>query len=195
MEAIKVDLLIDAKGLSCPMPIVKVKKGMTELKPGQVVELQATDKGSMADIKAWADSTGHQYLGSIQEEGIFKHYIRKASSDEVLEKKHQLTATNEELMKKLENQEDIQIVDVREEAEYVFAHIPSAISLPIGELEDRFTTLSKDKDVYVICRTGHRSDLAAQKLSTMGFHKVINVVPGMSNWEGKLEGIKNKEEN
>ena len=62
MKNIKVDLLVDAKGLSCPMPIVKVKKGMTQLEPGQVVELQATDKGSMADIKAWADSTGHQYL-------------------------------------------------------------------------------------------------------------------------------------
>ncbi|MGN0028105.1 MAG: sulfurtransferase TusA family protein, partial [Clostridium sp.] len=54
MKNIKVDLLVDAKGLSCPMPIVKVKKGMTQLEPGQVVELQATDKGSMADIKAWA---------------------------------------------------------------------------------------------------------------------------------------------
>lgn len=190
MENIKVDLSIDAKGLSCPMPIVKIKKGMAQLESGQVAELQATDKGSLADIKAWADSTGHQYLGSLQEEEVFKHYLRKASSDEVIEKKHQLTASNEELMKKLTDKEDIQIIDVREEAEYVFAHIPSAISLPIGELEDGLTSLSKDKEVYVICRTGNRSDLAAQKLSAKGFNKVINVIPGMSNWTGNLEGIK-----
>ena len=61
MKNIKVDLSVDAKGLSCPMPIVRVKKGMAQLESGQVVELQATDKGSMADIKAWADSTGHHY--------------------------------------------------------------------------------------------------------------------------------------
>ncbi len=189
MKNIKVDLSVDAKGLSCPMPIVRVKKGMAQLESGQVVELQATDKGSMADIKAWADSTGHQYLGSLQEEGVFKHYLRKSSSDEVIEKKHPVTATNEELMKKLADKEDIQVVDVREEAEYAFAHIPGAVSLPIGELEDKLDNLSKDKEVYVICRTGHRSDLAAQKLTAKGFDKVVNVVPGMTDWTGDLEGI------
>ena len=189
MKNIKVDLSVDAKGLSCPMPIVKVKKGMAQMESGQVVELQATDKGSMADIKAWADSTGHQYLGSLQEEGVFKHYLRKASSDEVIEKKHPVIATNEELMEKLAHKEDIQVVDVREEAEYAFAHIPGAVSLPIGELEDKLGSLSKDKEVYVVCRTGHRSDLAAQKLSAEGFSKVVNVIPGMSNWTGDVEGI------
>lgn len=190
MDNIKVDLSVDAKGLSCPMPIVKVKKGMAQLEPGQVVELQATDKGSMADIKAWADSTGHQYLGSFEVEGIFKHYLRKSNSEEAIEKTYLLTTSNEELMNKIANKEDIQIVDVREEAEYVFAHIPGALSLPIGELEARLSSLTKDKEIYVICRTGHRSDLAAQKLSAKGFNKVINVIPGMSNWTGNLEGIK-----
>ncbi len=190
MDNIKVDLTIDANGLSCPMPIVKLKKGIAQLEAGQVVLLEATDKGSMADIKAWADSTGHQYLGSLFEEGVYKHYLRKSSSDEVLEKKHPVTATNEELIKKLADKEDIQIIDVREEAEYVFAHIPGAVSLPIGVLEDKLSSLAKDKEVYVICRTGHRSDLACQKLSQNGFNKVINVIPGMSNWTGDLEGIK-----
>lgn len=190
MKNIKVDLLVDAKGLSCPMPIVKVKKGMTQLEPGQVVELQATDKGSMADIKAWADSTGHQYLGSIEEDGVFKHYLRKDSINEVIEKKYEVTASNEELIKKITDKEDIQILDVREEAEYAFAHIPTAIFIPLGELEDKLTSLSDDKEIYVICRSGQRSDLAAQKLSNNGFNKVINVIPGMSNWIGDLEGIK-----
>lgn len=190
MKNIKVDLLINAKGLSCPMPIVKVKKGMAQLESGQVIELQATDKGSMADIKAWADSTGHEYIGSIQEEEVFRHYLRKDSSNEVIEKKYEFTATNEDLLKKLVDKEDIQILDVREEAEYVFAHIPSAISIPLGELDDRLSDLSKDKEVYVICRTGQRSDLAAQKLSTNGFNKVFNVIPGMNNWVGDIEGIK-----
>lgn len=192
MNNIKVDLTVDANGLSCPMPIVKLKKGIAQLEAGQVILLEATDKGSMADIKAWADSTGHQYLGSFEQAGVYKHYLRKSSSDEVIETKHPITTTNEELLKKVSDKEDIQILDVREEAEYVFAHIPGAISLPIGELEDRLDRLAKDKDLYVFCRTGHRSDLACQRLYEKGFNKVINVLPGMSNWTGALEGINNK---
>ncbi len=53
MRAIKANLLLDAKGLSCPMPIVKTKKAMKDLEAGQVMEVQATDKGSKADIQAW----------------------------------------------------------------------------------------------------------------------------------------------
>lgn len=189
MKNIKVDLLVDANGLSCPMPIVKLKKGMAQLEDGQVVELQSTDKGSMADVKAWANNTGYQYLGSLQDEGVFKHYIRKDSSNENIEKKHEVTITNDELINKIEANEDIQIVDVREEAEYAFAHIPNAISMPIGDLEDNISKLSKDKEVYVICRTGNRSDLASQMLSKNGFNNVINVIPGMSKWIGNIEGI------
>ncbi len=191
MVNIKVDLSVDAQGLSCPMPIVKVKKGMASILLGQVLELLATDKGSLADIKAWAEGTGHQYLGSIEEEGVFKHYLRKASSEVVTEKSYPFIASNEELMKKLENHEDIQILDVREEAEYAFAHIPGAISLPFGDLEKSLSKISKDKEIYVICRTGRRSDLASQKLSDHGFQHVINVIPGMSNWSGNSEGINN----
>jgi rhodanese-related sulfurtransferase len=55
----------------------------------------------------------------------------------------------------------------------------------LGELENRLDELSKEEDIFVVCRTGNRSDLAAQKLAEKGFTKVINVVPGMSQWSGK----------
>jgi TusA-related sulfurtransferase len=61
METIKSDVSVDAKGLACPMPIVKTKKAMTNLEGGQVLEILATDQGSRADLKAWADSMGHQF--------------------------------------------------------------------------------------------------------------------------------------
>lgn len=64
---VTVNRILDAKGLACPMPIVKTKKEMSNLEAGQVMEIQATDKGSTADIKAWATSTGHQYLGTVEE--------------------------------------------------------------------------------------------------------------------------------
>ena len=76
---IHTDHMLDAKGLACPMPIVKTKKAMNDLEPGQVIEVQATDKGSLADIQAWATSSGHQYLGTTEEADVLKHYLRKAS--------------------------------------------------------------------------------------------------------------------
>ena len=56
----------------------------------------------------------------------------------------------------------------------------------MGELEDRLDEMDKDQEIFVICRTGTRSDLAAQKLAEKGFTKVYNVLPGMSSWNGDL---------
>ncbi|BDG33367.1 sulfurtransferase TusA family protein [Parageobacillus thermoglucosidasius] len=183
---IRVDMTVDAKGLSCPMPIVKTKKAINDLQPGQVLEVQATDKGSKADIKAWAESTGHQYLGTIEEGNVLKHYIRKANDHETKgEATYSHVISNEQLAEKI-NDDSVVIIDVREPAEYAFGHIPGAISVPLGELEDRIHELPKNKTIYVVCRTGTRSDLAAQKLTEKGFTNVWNVVPGMSKWEGPL---------
>lgn len=189
MESLKTNSVLDAKGLACPMPIVKTKKAMNNLEGGQVLEVQATDKGSKADLKAWAESTGHQYLGTLEEGDVLRHYIRKASGDEVVEKKHPNVVSNEDLEATISSGKDILVLDVREAAEFAFNHIPEAISIPLGELEDRFDELNKEKEIYVICRTGSRSDLASQKLTKKGFMNVKNVVPGMSNWTGNTTNI------
>lgn len=189
MSAIKTNFSIDAKGLSCPMPIVRTKKAIDELEVGHVLEVQATDKGSKADIAAWAKSSGHQYLGTIEEGEVLKHYIRKSPNDRAIEKKYELVASNEELEAKLANDAKMTIVDVRESAEFAFNHIPGAISIPLGDLEERYRELDKETDIYVICRTGNRSDYAAQLLAEKGFKNVYNVVPGMCEWTGKTEGI------
>lgn len=183
---IKTDNILDAKGLSCPMPIVRTKKAVSELLPGQVLEIQATDKGSTADLKAWAESAGHQYLGTIEDGEVLKHYVRKASSEEAKEEiKHPHVISNEELEKKINANEHIVVIDVREQAEYAFNHIPGALSIPMGELESRLHELDKEDELYIVCRTGNRSDLAARKLAEKGFTKVMNVIPGMSEWKGK----------
>ncbi|NSL51921.1 sulfurtransferase TusA family protein [Calidifontibacillus erzurumensis] len=189
MDRIKADVIVDAKGLSCPMPIVKTKKAINEVEAGCVLEIIATDKGSKADIKAWAENTGHQYIGTLEDENVLKHYIRKSPNDETIERKHPDVVTNEQLISKIKNNEPIVILDVREEAEYIFSHIPGAVSIPLGDIEDRLQELDKDKEIYVICRNGNRSDFAAQKLAKNGFGKVFNVVPGMSGWTGETTGI------
>ncbi|WP_174733478.1 sulfurtransferase TusA family protein [Mesobacillus harenae] len=189
METIKANVILDAKGLACPMPIVKTKKAINELEAGQVLEIQATDKGSTADLKAWAQSTGHQYLGTIEEGSALKHYLRKAAGEEKLEQNHPHVIDNQQVEQKIQSNESIVVLDVREEAEFAFNHIPNAISIPLGELEDRLDELNKEAQIFVVCRTGSRSDLAAQKLTEKGFANVVNVVPGMSQWTGATASL------
>lgn len=186
--SIQADKVCDAKGLACPMPIVRTKKAMDEIKPGQVLEVLATDRGSLADIQGWARNTGHQYLGTKEEGDVLKHYLRKADPSETKEEtKFPHVTTNEDLLNKIESGAAITILDVREPAEYAFNRIPGAKNIPLGELEKRFGELNQEDEVYVICRTGNRSDYAAQLLSEKGFKHVRNVLPGMTDWSGPTE--------
>jgi len=68
---------LDAKGLKCPMPVVKTSKEIKSISVGGVLEVLATDPGSMADITAWTKSTGNELLKADKEESIFKFYIRR----------------------------------------------------------------------------------------------------------------------
>ncbi|MFP3845839.1 sulfurtransferase TusA family protein, partial [Priestia filamentosa] len=78
---IQANVVLDAKGLACPMPVVKTKKKMNDLANGEVLEIQATDKGSTADLQAWAKNTGHEYLGTETEGDILHHFLRKGGVD------------------------------------------------------------------------------------------------------------------
>jgi tRNA 2-thiouridine synthesizing protein A len=74
MESTKV---LDAKGLACPMPIIKTKKAIGELETGQILEVHTTDKGAKNDLPAWAKSGGHELIKHKEENGILKFWIRK----------------------------------------------------------------------------------------------------------------------
>ena len=96
-------------------------------------------------------------------------------------------ASNEEVEEKMMDDADIVLLDVREPEEFALNHIPGAINIPLGDVENRASELNKEKDMYIICRTGNRSDMAARILSTLAFKKVFNVIPGMIQWTGKTE--------
>ena len=74
MEA---DKVLDCKGLNCPMPIVKTKKAIEGLESGQILKVEATDKGSKSDIAAFAERTGNELLESTEENGVFIFYLKK----------------------------------------------------------------------------------------------------------------------
>ena len=71
------DLVLDARDLLCPMPIVKTAKAMKELAPGEVLKLMATDRGSVTDVPAWTDTTGNELLEWHEEGDVFVFLIRK----------------------------------------------------------------------------------------------------------------------
>lgn len=182
----KVNYKVDAKGLACPMPIVKTRKAIQEMVAGHIVEVEATDKGSTADLQAWAKSAGHEYIGTTEEEGILKHYLRKADVEEKEEEKHPHIVSNEQLASLLEERK-VTILDVRESVEYAFGHIPTAKSMPLSTVAQQVEHLDKAQEFYIVCRSGNRSDLVAKQLAAAGFEKVYNVVPGMSAWNGIIE--------
>ena len=69
---------LDVKGESCPMPVVKTKQAIDDLASGEVLEVVATDSGSMSDIKGWAETTdGVELLDQEEGDDVYKHYVRK----------------------------------------------------------------------------------------------------------------------
>lgn len=71
------DLEVDARGLNCPMPILRAKKGMSELNAGQVLRVAATDPGAIKDFEAFCRQAGHELVESNAQEGEFVFLIRK----------------------------------------------------------------------------------------------------------------------
>jgi tRNA 2-thiouridine synthesizing protein A len=68
---------LDLKGLSCPLPIVKTAKALRELDSGDVIEVLATDPGSVKDFAAWSKTTGNELVASTQDGAVYRFVIRK----------------------------------------------------------------------------------------------------------------------
>jgi tRNA 2-thiouridine synthesizing protein A len=68
---------LDLKGLSCPLPIAKTAQAMRELQPGDVIEVLATDPGSVPDFDAWCQNTGNELIEQTEDAGVFRFLLRK----------------------------------------------------------------------------------------------------------------------
>jgi tRNA 2-thiouridine synthesizing protein A len=77
MSTDEVAQVVDAKGLSCPMPIVKTAQAIKGLSSGQLLEVLATDAGSVKDFAAWATSTGNPIVEQSAEGGVYRFVLRK----------------------------------------------------------------------------------------------------------------------
>lgn len=72
------DIIVDTKGMACPMPIVKAKKALDSLQSGQTMEVLSTDKGSLNDFSAWVKQTKNELISHEEENGVFKFLVRKS---------------------------------------------------------------------------------------------------------------------
>lgn len=74
------DKELDARGLRCPLPILRCKKGMAEIDGGQVLKVLATDPGAVKDFQAFCKQTGHELLSLEEQDKEFTFYLRKRTS-------------------------------------------------------------------------------------------------------------------
>ena len=71
------DVVLDAKGLNCPLPILRTKKTLQTMQPGGLLEVQATDPGSVADFESFCRQTGNQLVSSSKEGDVFKFVLKR----------------------------------------------------------------------------------------------------------------------
>ncbi|OIQ80762.1 sulfurtransferase TusA [mine drainage metagenome] len=79
LGGLKVDEIVDARGTSCPGPILAAKKAIGRVPAEGIMEVMATDSGTLKDLPAWCKKMGHEYLGSLEEPGYLCLYLKKVS--------------------------------------------------------------------------------------------------------------------
>ena len=77
LKALNVDKIVDARGTACPGPLLEAKKAIGTIEEGEIMEILSADEGTKVDIPKWCSKQGHDYLGTVEENGYFKIYMRK----------------------------------------------------------------------------------------------------------------------
>jgi tRNA 2-thiouridine synthesizing protein A len=77
MPVVEITQTVDARGLSCPMPIVKTAQAVKAIPSGAVVELFATDIGSIKDVAAWCRATGNELIERTADDAVYRFVIRR----------------------------------------------------------------------------------------------------------------------
>ena len=77
LQGIKANKVVDARGTSCPGPILAAKKSIAEIKSGEIMEVLASDVGTKKDIPAWCKKTGNEFLGLLEDAGNYKLFVKR----------------------------------------------------------------------------------------------------------------------
>jgi rhodanese-related sulfurtransferase len=87
-----------------------------------------------------------------------------------------------EVQQRLARGDRLYLLDVREREEYVEAHIPDSVLIPLGQLSRKLSSIPKDATIIAICRSGNRSGVAADMLRRAGYSDVLNLNGGIIAW-------------
>ena len=74
---IQVTKTVDARGSACPCPLLEAKKAVGTIKPGDIMEVLSADEGTKVDIPKWCTKQGHEYLGTMEENGYYRIFMKK----------------------------------------------------------------------------------------------------------------------
>lgn len=77
LTGLTVNKTVDARGTACPGPLLAAKKAIAEVSAGEIMEILSSDEGTKKDVPKWATKKGHEYLGTVEESGFFKIYLKK----------------------------------------------------------------------------------------------------------------------
>ena len=78
LTALTPDKEVDARGVACPGPLLEAKRGITAVPVGGVIEILSSDVSTNNDVPRWAAKVGHDYLGSIEEPGFWRIFVKRA---------------------------------------------------------------------------------------------------------------------
>jgi len=77
LQGLTANKTVDARGTACPGPLLAAKKAIGEITSGEIMEILSSDEGTKKDVPKWATKKGHEYLGTVEESGFFKIYLKK----------------------------------------------------------------------------------------------------------------------
>jgi TusA-related sulfurtransferase len=77
LKTLKSDKVVDARGTACPGPLLAAKKAAADIQPGQIMEILSSDEGTKNDIPKWCKKMSYEYYGSIDEDGIYRLFLKK----------------------------------------------------------------------------------------------------------------------
>jgi len=74
------DHTLDTKGLNCPLPILKARKALKDVPPGEILEVLSTDPGSVADFQAFCRQTGNELMESTTDDSVYRFLIKRSAA-------------------------------------------------------------------------------------------------------------------
>lgn len=77
LSTLKADKTVDARGTACPGPLLEAKRAMASVRVGGVLEVMSADPGTNEDIPLWARKVGHEHLGTVEEAGYWRIFVKR----------------------------------------------------------------------------------------------------------------------